>query len=126
MTTQTASQNRTNAHRMIGRRRWWLGLGLLLVAAALIAYYVTPAPAATTPVASTARASAHDPAMQSVLAYLRAHSGAQPAPTPATHFDPAQQSVMQYVRAHDRTDQPTTLRDQITQALLGYLRGHSK
>jgi hypothetical protein len=98
----------------------------LLLLIAFTAYHVAPAPAAATPAANTARASSHDPAMQSVLAYLRAHSGAQSVPTPAASLDPAQQSVMQYVRAHDRAGQPTTLWNQLTQAVLGYLRAHDK
>jgi hypothetical protein len=124
MTKYTASK--ASIHQKIRKQAKWLNLALLLIFVALTAYHFTPAPADATPGASGAQASAQDPAMQSVLTYLRAHSGETAVPTPAASLDPAQQSVMQYVRAHERADQPTTLWDQVTQVVLGYLWAHSK
>jgi len=98
----------------------------VLAVAILTFYHFTSVPVAATPAANSIQASAPDASTQSVLAYLRAHSGEQLVPTPAAPLDPAQQSVMQYVRAHDRADQHTTLWDQVTQAVRDYLWAHSK
>ena len=125
MTTRPASPTRSSIRQMIRRYGWWLGLGLLLVVATLIFYHLTSAPAAATPAESSAQSPALDATTQSVLAYLRAHSGEQPAPTPAASLDPAQQGVIGYVRAHDRVEQPRTLWNQLTQAVLDYLQAHS-
>src|SRR5438552_17775008 len=106
MTTHAASPTRRSVRQMLRRYGWWLGLGLLLVIAALTFYHFTSASAAATPAAKSVQALAPDAITQSVSDYLCAHSGAQSIPTPAAPLDPAQQSVMRYVRAHDRVEQP--------------------
>ena len=121
MTRQPTVQIRSRLGMLAKYYRWWLGLAFLIALAALVAYLVAPAPAVASPAAVAAQAAAPDPAMQSVLAYLRAHSGSQPAPTPAMRLDPAQQSVMRYVRAHQPTEQPASLWEQVRQTLRGYL-----
>jgi hypothetical protein len=125
MTTHPTSPTWASIRQMIRRYGWWLALGLLLVAGGLTSYQFTSASAAATPAANSAQAPAPDPTTQSVLAYLRAHSGEQVAPTPAAPLDPAQQGVIGYVRAHDRAEQSRTLWDQVTQAVFDYLRAHS-
>lgn len=108
----------------IKRYRWWLGLVLLIALAASIGHQVVPTPVDASPPPSATQA--QDPAVQSVLAYLRAHSGISPAPTPTAQLDGAQQSVMRYVRVHEPAAQPASLWDRLKQTLVGYLRGHGK
>jgi hypothetical protein len=124
MTRYTASK--ASIRQKIMRHGRWLVLGTLFILAAFAAYRAVPAPVAATSAASTAQAATHDPAMQGVLDYLRAHSPTQSAPTSAAPLDPAQQSIMRYVHAHENAGQPTTLWDQVKQTVLGYLRGNGK
>ena len=109
--------------RSIKRHRWWLGLVLLIALAAALSYQVAPVPAAASRTEAT-QAQAQDPAMQGVLAYLRAHSSAQPTPTPVVRLDPGQQAIMRYIQVHQPTPQPQSLWDKVKQTLAGYLRGN--
>jgi hypothetical protein len=122
----TASPTRCSVRKMIRRYGWWLGLGLLLTAAALTTYQFTRAPAAATATARSPHAPAPDPITQSILAYLRAHRGVQPTETPAAPLDPAQQGVNDYLRAHDRVEQQTTWWGRLTQVVRDYLWRQSK
>src|SRR5690242_4300650 len=119
MTRQPTVQIRSRLRILTKHYRWWLALAFLIVFVASAAYQVAPAPAVASPAAVAAQA--QDPAMQAVLAYLRAHTGTQPAPTPTVAVDQAQQSVMQYVRAHQPIEQPAPLWEQLKQTIVGYL-----
>ena len=131
MTTHTLAQTLTNVRQMIGRYSLWLGLSLALVLAALAAYRSVSAPAVSIPEVRSAEAPAArlDPAQQSVMDYVRAHSAIQPNRTGVVTVDPAQQSVLDYLRAHS-TDQPLpasgTSLDPAQQSVMDYLRAHSR
>jgi hypothetical protein len=126
MSVQTLPQRSTNIRQAIIRSSWLLGLGLLIVAAVLGVYRLNSAPATPAPAVGRAQALPIDPAVQSVLDYLRAHSSVQPLPTPAVPLDPAQQSVMDYLRSHESAERSSTTWDQAVQAVLDYLQAHSR
>jgi hypothetical protein len=125
MTTHTVAQTLTSIRQTIGRYAWWLGLSFALVVAALAAYRSVSAPAVSIPEVRSGEAPVArlDPAQQSVLDYLRAHSANQPLLAPATSLDPAQQSVLDYLRAHRAVE--TQPLDPAQQSVLDYLRAHS-
>jgi hypothetical protein len=118
--------SRARIRQWIKRSTRWLALVAVVLLLALTADRIVPALTANPPAAIAAPAPAEDAALQSVLAYLRAHSGAQPAPTATVRLDPAQQSVMQYVHAHDRPAPPAKLWDRVSQAVLDFLRARAK
>ena len=126
MSAQTVSQTSTILRQIIIRYRWICALGLLIVVAALVAYRFTSVPAAPTPAVDRAQASLVEPAAQSVLDYLRAHSSVQSLPLPAVSLDPAQQSVPSYLRVHESVERSPAPRDPAVQAVLDYLRAHSR
>lgn len=109
--------------RRRARIRWACVFAIVVVLVMIAALAYQPAVPATS-AASSARS---DPAMQSVLAYLRAHGGAQPTWAAPAHQNAAQQGIMGYVRAHEPVPTPTaTGLDAITSAVLDYLRAHSR
>lgn len=121
---------RSIAHRFARMRRasyrWFLILAIGFALAALAALAYRPASPATSAAPGARGHLAADPAVQSVLAYLRAHPGAQPT-WAAPHQDAAQQAIMSYVRAHESVPTPTaTGLDAVTNAVLDYLRAHSR
>jgi len=99
-------------------------LGILLAA-----YASTSVPAAPTPIVSNSHTSRVDPAAQSVLDYLRAHSIVQSLRPTAALLDPAQQGVMDYLRVHG-AEHPrravATPWDPAVQAVLDYPWAHSR
>lgn len=119
-------QKRTSFMRAIGclrhRRVWRIGLVLALVLIAAGAYgfgRLAPADAYSSRLP-------HDPAMQSFLDYLRAHTHARAPVAVSTPADAAQQAVMRYVRVHSTpTPQPLSLWDAAAQSVREYLRAHS-
>jgi hypothetical protein len=128
MTTHTLAQTLTNVRQIIGRYAWWLGLSLVLGLAAVGAYHTTPVPTVSAPMVRGTQAVPLDPALQSVMDYLRAHSSDQPLHVSAVLHDPATQSALDYIRAHsgDRAQRAATPWNQATQAVLDYLRVHSR
>ncbi len=115
-------------YRRLTSYRWaWIAVISLVLAVLAAMSYGPAAPAAGAAWDMRIEPAAFgDAAVQSVLSYLRAHSGAElPQPTPAKQ-DAAQQAVMRYVRAHEPVATPgTTGWDAITQAVLDYLGAHS-
>jgi hypothetical protein len=130
MTTHTIAQTLTNIRQTIGRYSLWLGLSLVLGVAALAAYRYTTVPAVSIPEVRSIQAPAArlDPAQQSVLDYLRAHSATQPNRTAVVTVDPAQQSVLDYLRAHSANQllpASGSSLDPAQQSVIDYLRAHA-
>jgi hypothetical protein len=127
MTAHSISQTSTNARLAIRRYRWWLILSLVLVVATLSVYRSVSIPGASGPLLTTTQWTTFvNPVQQSVFDYLRAHSANQLLPALSAPLDPAQQSVMHYLHAHDRGNRSPAFPDQVTQAVLDYLRAHSQ
>lgn len=125
MRVQTIPQTSATTRRSIVRSSWPVVLGIVIVVAMLAVYRLSSMPAAAALNRNHGQSSLVDPAAQSVLAYLRAHSGVRPALT-AAPLDAAQQSVMKYVRAHATAEPFPVLWDQAAQAVLDYLRVHGR
>jgi len=144
MKTQPFSQPTVAART--NQRRWlWLGLGIIMIVAALAVYF-SAVPRSEQPQPALRPAVAVDPAAQGVNGYLRAHASVgqvvaiDPATqsvsdylrahaylnlglvAPALAVDPAAQSVSNYLRAH--RVEPTARRDPATQSVMDYLRAH--
>lgn len=110
------------AHSMRRWKRWRISFVLALVLLGAGAYGfggLEPA------VASSPR-TAHDPAMQSIVDYLRAHTNVHTPVPVSTPADAAQQAVMSYVRVHSApTPEPASLWEAAAQAVREYLRAHN-
>lgn len=126
MNAQTVPQVSITLRQIVVRYRWACALGSLIVLALLVAYHMTSAPAAPPPLTDRAQASLVEPAAQSVLDYLRAHSAVQPLPRSTVSFDPAQQSVLSYLHMHESVEQSPAPWNPAVQAVLDYLRAHSR
>ena len=128
MASRTLARTLTNIRQMLGRYAWWLGLSLMLGLVVLAAYRSTPIPIVSVPIMRSTQAAPLNPALESVFDCLRTHSSDQPLPTPAAPHDPATQSALDYIRAHSG-DQPNCAAvswNKSVQALLDFLRGHSR
>jgi len=128
MTSHTLAQTLTNIRQTIDRYAWWLGLSLVLGVAVLAANRSIPVPTVSAPIARGTQATPLNPALQSVMDYLRIHSSDQPLHVSAAPRDPATQSALDYIRAHrsDRPQHAAALWDQAMQALLDYLQARSR
>ena len=131
MTTHTLAQTLTNVRQMIGQYSLWLGLSLALVVAAFATYRWISAPTVSIPEVRSAEAPAArlDPAQQSVLDYLRAHSAIQANSPTVVAVDPAAQSVLDYLRAHGANQllpASGTALDPAQQSVMDYLRAHRR
>src|SRR5262245_8144326 len=90
VTRSTTMSTHPISHRQVHMRQWWLGLGLVIVIAAVGTYRYIAAPAVSVLPASTTTTAALDPAQQGVSDYLRVHATGR---APALVVDPAQQGV---------------------------------
>jgi hypothetical protein len=126
MSTQTAPQMPTSIRQTLARSSEILALGLLCIVAVLVAYRFTSVRAAPARAMDRGQVSLIESAQQSVLNYLRVHSVVQPLPTSAASLDAAQQSVIAYLRTHESVKRSVTPWDPAVQAVLDYLRVHSR
>jgi len=127
MRTHSTPPTQTSRRQSISRYGFAIAFSLVLAVSAMSAYRFTsmaPTPAALT---SSRQATLVDPAQQSVLAYLRVHSGLATVGLVNTTLDPAQQSVMRYVEAHSVAEpQRVAPLEPAAQAVLDYLRAHGR
>jgi hypothetical protein len=122
MKTQKLQNTSRNVQRTTGNLGLWLGLGVLLLVAALAIQTVSRQAAIIPDTGSPSRAqSVPEAGVQSVTDYLRVHSSSPAQAVPEAGV----QSVADYLRVHNITLPEATTTDPAAQSVLDYIRLHS-